>query len=70
VTSLTAWNGSMAMTAWGAWVRTLLANAGPMSMLTASTRPARSAPSSAKNALRVAVSLPALPHTTFLRPWS
>ncbi len=69
MTTLTAWNGSMQMTALLAWARTLLAKAGPMSMLTASTCPARSPPSSAKNSSRVPVSLPAWPHTIFPLVW-
>ena len=62
----------MQITACGACpsARTLLLNAAPMSMLTASMPAARSGPRSSKKASRVAVSLPGAPQTIFLVSWS
>ena len=61
----TTWNGSQQMTALVACpgLRADLSNAGPMSIETASMASERCWPSSSKKQSRVAVSLPALPHT-------
>jgi hypothetical protein len=58
--------------AWAAWrgLATDFKKAGPMSVETAASRAARSAPSSAKNRSKVAVSLPLAPQTTLPLRWS
>ena len=72
MTSLTAWNGSMQITACGACPseRALFRNAAPMSMLIACSAADLVSSSSSKNTSRVAVSLPSAPHTIFLAVWS